>query len=47
LGLESLAYPALGMTFTLEDGKVHHMIVRLGGGQEPERSIAIEPTPGK
>jgi hypothetical protein len=43
LGLESLTYPALGITFTLEDGKVHHMIVRLGGGQEPEKTIAVEP----
>ena len=43
LGLESLTYPALGMTFTLEGGKVHHMIVRLGGAQEPEKTIAVEP----
>src|SRR5262245_45386498 len=45
LGLESLTYPALGVTFTLENDKVHHMIVRLGGAQEPDRSIAIEPAP--
>jgi len=43
LGLESLKYSALGMTFTLEDGKVHHMIVRLGGAEEPEKTIAVEP----
>jgi hypothetical protein len=43
LGLESLTYPALGMTFTLENDKVHHMIVRLGGAQETEKTIAIEP----
>lgn len=45
LGLESLTYPALGMTFTLENDKVHHMIVRLGGAQEPDKTIAIEPAP--
>src|SRR6516162_2052257 len=46
LGLESLTYPALGLTFTLEDGKVHHMIVRLGGAQESERTIGVEPAAG-
>ncbi len=43
LGLESMTYPALGITFTLQDGQVHHMIVRLGQGAEPQRTIAIEP----
>src|SRR5437867_11765288 len=33
--LESLKYLAQGITFTLEGGKVHHMIVRLGGSQVP------------
>jgi hypothetical protein len=47
LGLESLTYPALGITFTLENDKVHHMIVRLGGAQEPEKTIAVEPAPAK
>ena len=47
LGLESLTYSALGMTFTLEEGKVHHIIVRLGGAQEPEKTIAVEPAPPK
>jgi hypothetical protein len=43
LGLESMTYPSLGITFTLENGQVHHMIVRLGTAREPERTIAIEP----
>ena len=42
-GLESMQYPSLGITFTLEGGKVHHMIVRLGPSQEPDRTISIEP----
>jgi hypothetical protein len=41
-GLESLTYPALGLTFTLEGGKVHHIIVRLPAA-ESEPTIAIEP----
>lgn len=43
LGLESMTYPALGITFTLENEQVHHMIVRLGQPSEPERAIAVEP----
>ncbi len=45
-GLESLRYDSLGITFTLEGGKVCHMIVRLGGAQEPERAVKIELAPG-
>lgn len=43
-GLESLQYKQLGITFTLETGKVHHMIVRLGGPQEPDRTVGIAPS---
>jgi hypothetical protein len=46
LGLESISYPSLGLTFTLEGGKVHHIIVRLRA-PEPDRTITIEPAPGK
>ena len=42
-GLESLYYQPLGITFTLEGGKVHHMIVRLGGPQEPDRTVSLAP----
>jgi hypothetical protein len=45
-GLESLTYPSLGLTFTLEAGKVHHMIVRLHA-PEPDRTVTIETVPGK
>jgi len=45
-GLESLTYPSLGLTFTLEAGKVHHMIVRLRA-PEPDRTVTIETVPGK
>jgi hypothetical protein len=44
-GMESLLYQALGITFTLEGGKVHHMIVRLGEAPPIDRSITIAPTP--
>ncbi len=44
LGLESMNYPSLGLTFTLEAGKVHHIIVRLRAA-EPETSVTIEPAP--
>ncbi len=43
--LESLQYPDLGMTFTLEAGKVHHIIVRLRGKQPPDRTVTLEPAP--
>jgi len=42
-GLESLQYKPLGITFTLETGKVHHMIVRLRGPEEPDRTVSIAP----
>lgn len=44
-GLESMKYEPLGITFTLEAGKVHHMIVRLRGNQETESTIMIETAP--
>ncbi len=44
MGLESIKYDPLGITFTLEGGKVHHMIVRLGGtNAEPDRTVSLEP----
>lgn len=43
--LESMQYPAQGLTFTLEGGKVHHMIVRLGQTADQPRTINIETTP--
>lgn len=42
LGLESLAYPALGLTLTLDGGKVNHMIVRLGTNLPPA-TIEVDP----
>lgn len=42
-GTESIRYDPLGMTFTLEAGKVYHMIVRLQGAQEPDRTVSLEP----
>jgi hypothetical protein len=44
-GLESMKYQPLGMTFTLEGGKVHHIIVRLGPASETNRSVTLEPRP--
>lgn len=44
-GIESLKYQGLGITFTLEGGKVHHMIVRLRSPQEPDRTVTLEPAP--
>ena len=43
--LESLQYPALGLTFTLEAGRVHHIIVRLGTTTETNRTVTLEPPP--
>jgi len=34
--VESMKYSALGITFTLERGKVYHMIVRLGENPQPQ-----------
>ena len=44
-GLESLQYASLGMTLTLEGGKVHHMIVRLRAAQPPDTTVTLEPPP--
>ncbi len=44
-GLESLKYQSLGITFTLDGGKVCHMIVRLSAPQEPDRSVTLEGVP--
>ena len=46
-GLESLKYIPLGISLTLEGGKVHHMIVMLAGAGEPDRSVTLEPAPQK
>src|SRR5712672_1638038 len=43
-GIESLQYAPLGITFTLEGGRVHHMIVRLHG-QESDRTVNLRPAP--
>ncbi len=45
-GMESIRYNSLGMTFTLEGGKVYHMIIRLQGRAEPDRTVTLEPVPG-
>lgn len=45
-GLESMKYQPLGITFTLDGGKVCHMIVRLYSPQEPDRTVTIEGLPG-
>jgi hypothetical protein len=44
-GLESMGYPSLGITFTLDGGKVCHMIVRLRGAQPVDRTVTLEPAP--
>jgi hypothetical protein len=44
-GTESVRYDSLGITFTLEAGKVYHMIVRLTGPPAPDRSVTLEPVP--
>ncbi len=41
-GLESLKYQPLGITFTLEGGRVHHMIVRLDAPQQPDQTVTID-----
>jgi len=45
-GLESMRYQGLGITYTLEHGKVHHIIVRLGATSETNRSVTLEPASG-
>jgi hypothetical protein len=48
--VESMKYSALGITFTLERGKVYHMIVRLGENSQPQSppdnavTIDLKPT---
>lgn len=42
-GMESIKYDSLGITFTLEGGKIHHMIVRLTGSPPPPAAIEIKP----
>ncbi len=42
-GIESLKYQPLGITFTLERDRVHHMIVRLHAPTEPDRTVTLEP----
>src|SRR5207245_10373257 len=42
-GLASIKYQPLGITFTLEGGKIDHMIVRLGAPSETNRSVTMEP----
>jgi hypothetical protein len=45
-GRESLHYDSLGITFSLEGGKVHHMIVRLTPpNQEPKPPESIQVNP--
>ena len=44
-GLESLRYDGIGITFTLEGGKVHHMIIRLGPPEPPDRTVKLVPAP--
>jgi hypothetical protein len=44
-GTESLGYEALGLTLTLEAGKVHHLIVRLKNPQQPDRNVNLVPAP--
>jgi hypothetical protein len=46
-GQESLRYDALGLKFTLQSGKVHHIVVRLQGPLPPDRTVSLEPPPGK
>jgi hypothetical protein len=41
-GTESIRYNPMGMTFTLEAGKVYHMIVRLQGAPEPDWTVSLE-----
>jgi len=41
-GIESLRYPDLGLGFSLDHGKVHHIIVRLANSQA-DRTVTLEP----
>jgi hypothetical protein len=42
-GAESMAYQSLGITFTLEAGKVYHMIIRLSDNRQPLPTVTLEP----
>jgi hypothetical protein len=44
-GTEGLTYDSLGITFTLEAGKVYHMIVRLDGPGEVDRTVHLDMAP--
>ncbi len=44
-GLESIRYDALRLAFTLEGGKVHHIIVRLEAEPGTNQSMRIELAP--
>jgi hypothetical protein len=44
-GLESLTYDSLGITFSLEGGKVCHMIIRLGEAPPADRAVKVDITP--
>jgi hypothetical protein len=43
MGIESISYNQLGMTFTLGSGRVYHLIVRLGGEAPPKGTVKLEP----
>lgn len=42
-GTESISYDSLGMTFTLESGRIYHMIVRLEPAREKLTDVTLEP----
>lgn len=46
-GQQSMQYAEQGITFTLQRGKVHHMIVRLRGNPMgiPEKSVSVDVAP--
>ncbi len=44
---ESMKYDSLGITFSLENGTVHHMIVRLSAPETFDHSIEVAPAPNK
>jgi hypothetical protein len=44
-GTVALTYAPLGITFTLDGDRVHHIIVRFTGPSEPDRTVTLEPAP--
>ncbi len=44
-GFESMRYDPLGITFTLDGGKVNHMAVRLSGPPTPEKGVTVDIVP--